>query len=203
MGYGIPRTAAIHTCKSQINDLLQQVRNVTSGEPNTLQEAKVLLDTQLSVLQHRMSRSAGPIRVLSLVDKAFEEAKQQQASLATLTGIPSVYLPKVLRLRHMVVAQTWYLYAIKTYLERGGGSRGSYLVVSEEGQAPHPLLATYSMVPEERALQSFVQVVCPMTHMLSKADGMLVGESHQRLSGLSGSGGNSRKKPISTYSVRR
>ncbi|MXI86105.1 FAD-binding protein [Sphaerochaeta halotolerans] len=159
MGYGIPRTAAIHTCKSQINDLLQQVRNVTSGEPNTLQEAKVLLDTQLSVLQHRMSRSAGPIRVLSLVDKAFEEAKQQQASLATLTGIPSVYLPKVLRLRHMVVAQTWYLYAIKTYLERGGGSRGSYLVVSEEGQAPHPLLATYSMVPEERALRSFVQVV--------------------------------------------
>jgi hypothetical protein len=106
-----------------------------------------------------MSRSAGPIRVLSLVDKAFEEAKQQQASLATLTGIPSVYLPKVLRLRHMVVAQTWYLYAIKTYLERGGGSRGSYLVVSEEGQAPHPLLATYSMVPEERALRSFVQVV--------------------------------------------
>jgi hypothetical protein len=94
-----------------------------------------------------------------LVEKALVDAKEQQSMLASITDIPFVYLPKVLRLRHMVLAQRWYLYAIKTYLERGGGSRGSYLVVSEEGETPHPLLATYSMVPEERSLRSYVQVI--------------------------------------------
>ncbi|WP_319757848.1 FAD-binding protein [uncultured Sphaerochaeta sp.] len=159
MGYGTPKAATLQSCKTQINDLIQYIKHVTEDERSNLQEAKILLDTQQSVLQHRMSRSAGPIRAHSLVEKALVDAKEQQSTLASVTGIPSVYLPKVLRLRHMVLAQVWYLYAIKTYLERGGGSRGSYLVVSEEGETPHPLLATYSMVPEERSLRSYVQVI--------------------------------------------
>ena len=159
MGYGTPKAATIQACKTQINDLIQYIKHVTSDERSNLQEAKILLDTQQSLLQQRMSRSAGPIRVHSLVERALVDAEEQQSLLASITDIPFVYLPKVLRLRHMVLAQGWYLYAIKAYLERGGGSRGSYLVVSEEGETPHPLLATYSMVPEERSLRSYVQVI--------------------------------------------
>ncbi|MGD9927620.1 MAG: FAD-binding protein [Sphaerochaeta sp.] len=159
MGYGTPMRSSLQACKMQINDLIQYIKHVASAGRSNLQEAKILLDTQQSLLQQRMSRSAGPIRAHSLVEKALVDAKEQQSMLASITDIPFVYLPKVLRLRHMVLAQRWYLYAIKTYLERGGGSRGSYLVVSEEGETPHPLLATYSMVPEERSLRSYVQVI--------------------------------------------
>lgn len=159
MEYGIPKSSELDSCEPQINELLQQIQSYTVNKRTDMQEAKRYLDAQLLSLQQRMSRSAGPIRSLTLVNEALIEAEEQQASFADSTTIPSIYLPQVLRLRHMILAQVWYLYAIKTYLERGGGSRGSYLVVSEEGHAPHPSLNNYCMLPEERALRSFVQVV--------------------------------------------
>lgn len=60
MGYGTPKTATVQACRTQIKkNLLQYIKNVTSTEQSNLMEAKHLLDTQQSVLQQRMSRSAG------------------------------------------------------------------------------------------------------------------------------------------------
>ncbi len=160
VGYGEQKHINISNCETQLKDIILQVENYTKNSNNDLIEAKTIIDEQLRELQFRMSRFAGPIRDYNCVSNALVEAKTQQEKINNLKSIPNVYLPKLMKLRHMALAQVWYLFAIKSYLEREGGSRGSYLVVSQKGKAPHSLLENYRMIAENESLRSFVHVVC-------------------------------------------
>lgn len=159
VGYGKQKPLNISDCETQLKDIILQVENYNKNSDNDLSKAKKIIDEQLRELQLRMSRFAGPIRDYKFVCMALTQAKKQQEIVFNMQGIPNVYLPKVLKLRHMVLAQVWYLFAIKTYLEKGGGSRGSYLVVSKKGKVPHTLLDNYRMIAENKSLRSFVHVV--------------------------------------------
>ncbi|KKR23343.1 MAG: succinate dehydrogenase/fumarate reductase flavoprotein subunit, partial [Candidatus Peregrinibacteria bacterium GW2011_GWE2_39_6] len=84
---------------------------------------------------------------------------QAASALTTDSAVPKVLLSKALRLRHMLIAQQWYLYAVARYLENGGGSRGSYLVVDASGEPAHTALAEYRINPEKTGLRNVVQVI--------------------------------------------
>jgi len=125
----------------------------------TLQSAKHQLDEQMFSLQRRMSSYGGPIRRKELVEKALLEAKAQQHSFGNDLSVPAEYLAKALRLRHMLIAQVWYLSAIEWYLGEGGGSRGSYLVVDSAGREAHPLASQYTIKEEKHQLREVMQVL--------------------------------------------
>lgn len=162
MGYGCPPAdweTLFIACADQVSDLVGLIQKLSRPSEASMQTTKYVLDKHVSEFQQRMSRAAGPIRALDLSVQAIEEANKQLLTLSELEGIPRVYLPKVLRLRHMVLAQIWYLYAIEMYLTHGGGSRGSFLVIGKEGQIPHPLLDDYRIVGENEKLRLSMQVI--------------------------------------------
>ena len=126
----------------------------------TPRQSKAQLDAILLAMQQRMSKAGGPIRSAVVVGRSYAEAKEQAASaLTTDSAVPKVLLSKALRLRHMLIAQQWYLYAVARYLENGGGSRGSYLVVDASGEPAHTALAEYRIKPEKTGLRNVVQVI--------------------------------------------
>ena len=146
--------------QSQLKELVGTVSSwVASPKHNSLQSAKYLLDEQLSTLQRRMSNFAGPIRRKELVQKALLEAKAQQLAFGKDLSVPVELLAKALRLRHMLIAQVWYLSAIDHYIQQEGGSRGSYLVVDSAGREAHPLAGQYRIKEEKVQLRSVMQVL--------------------------------------------
>ncbi len=151
---------AFEAVRSGLEQLLLTISTWTSAEkPGAIQSAKQMLDDQLSALQRRMSSYAGPIRRKELVEKALWEAKAQLQSFGKDFQVPAELLAKALKLRHMMIAQVWYLSAIDHYLHQGGGSRGSYLVVDSTGRQAHPLASQYRIKEERQELRSVMQVL--------------------------------------------
>lgn len=163
VGYGEEApldSSAVHgEITGQVEEILGLARTWTHDK-NSIPMGKDRLETGLSELRQRMSKAAGPIRSFELVQQAYEQAQLQDKSVFSALNIPRVLLAKAFRLRHMLIAQNWYLFAIKSYLEHTGGSRGSYLVVDPNGTIPHPNLVDYPIKAENKDLQKFVQVVC-------------------------------------------
>lgn len=89
------------------------------------------------VLRERMSRRGAHIRSLEEAETGAVEARGQLASLAELTYLSSPdELAAAFKNYDLLVAQYVYLTAIKDYIERGGKSRGSYLVSDPGGKLP-------------------------------------------------------------------
>jgi succinate dehydrogenase/fumarate reductase flavoprotein subunit len=130
-----------------------------SQSSESIQEAKGKLDSILAEMQQRMSAAAGPIRSLSLVQEKLREAIAQQKSALQDLALPPVLVPRALRLRHMLIAQVWYLFAVEQYIKQGGGSRGSFLIVGKEGIPAHEKLLNYSIIPENVEFRKVVQVL--------------------------------------------
>jgi succinate dehydrogenase/fumarate reductase flavoprotein subunit len=104
--------------------------------------------------QRRMTQTGAHIRSLDTLRKAVQEALEQ-ADQFTSVRIQSLQdLPFALQNRHLVLAHAAYLSAIEAYLEAGGGSRGSYLVMDPEGTPIHPALEPEWMFkPENEAFR--------------------------------------------------
>ncbi|MGA2799077.1 MAG: FAD-binding protein [Thermoguttaceae bacterium] len=91
-------------------------------------------------IRRRMTASAGHIRRLedarAALAKAVELCRQiGQRGLAAQSAQEAV---AAIRARHLALTSVVYLKAIATLLEQGGGSRGSHLVLSEDGVEIHP-----------------------------------------------------------------
>ncbi|MFB5067722.1 MAG: FAD-binding protein [Candidatus Wallacebacter cryptica] len=88
-------------------------------------------------IQERMTKAGAHIRSLTAAEQAAAEALTQLQNLVEQTKISS---PTELRLcfqnYDLLISQYVYLCAIKDYIERGGRSRGSYLVYDFEGELP-------------------------------------------------------------------
>jgi len=107
-------------------------------------------------IQNRMTASAGHIRELNDARKALKEAvkltkdiQQQGFKLEDVKGIITA-----IRAEHLALASVAYLKAIVELLEQGSGSRGSHLVISEDGMEIHPDIRNYATgkrpVPTDR-----------------------------------------------------
>ena len=130
-----------------------------TDEQTNIQTAKEALDLIKHSLQHRMSQSGGPVRSLQDIQGSYADAVYQKKHALQEIAIPRELLPYALRLRHMLIAQTWYLFAIQEYLVAGGGSRGSFVVFDETGKEAHPLLPEYRIKAENRDMRKILQVL--------------------------------------------
>lgn len=83
--------------------------------------------------QERMTRSGAHIRSLSSVNSALHQAYLQFARRDSMQLTGRNQLPFAFQNRQLVFAHVAYLEAVRTYLEKGGGSRGSYLVMDQAG----------------------------------------------------------------------
>jgi succinate dehydrogenase/fumarate reductase flavoprotein subunit len=90
--------------------------------------------------QRRMTESGAHIRGREDAAAALAAGLRQAAAFSSVKIKSLKQLPSALRNRHLVIAHTAYLSAIKAFLEAGGGSRGSYLVMDAGGKPAHPKL---------------------------------------------------------------
>lgn len=85
-------------------------------------------------IQDRMTRCAGHIRSSEGLAQAIEEAERQHEGFDNQDVSTPKNLAYALRNRHLRIAETAYLQTALFYIEAGGGSRGSFLVLDPEGK---------------------------------------------------------------------
>jgi succinate dehydrogenase/fumarate reductase flavoprotein subunit len=83
--------------------------------------------------QKRMSQFGAHIRDPKTIAAALEEAYAQCQNVSKQKIANRQEIPLALQNRHLVLAHAAYLEAIRAYLERNGGSRGSYMVMDPQG----------------------------------------------------------------------
>lgn len=104
--------------------------------------------------QQRMTESGSHIREIDAVTRALAEAQAQIGDFARVRARTRAELRPALSARHLAIAHAAYLEAIQTYLQQGGGSRGSYLVMDSAGDRVHPSLdEQWRYKPENLALR--------------------------------------------------
>ncbi len=88
-------------------------------------------------IQERMSACGAHIRSLAKVKPAVQAAWELYARMKEQMKVPSAKaLPAAFRNLDLCLTHALYLEAIAEYLERGGKSRGSYLVMDAAGKKP-------------------------------------------------------------------
>jgi hypothetical protein len=150
--------AAERQCAALVGTALDWVKRAEAADLKPAQ-ARPFLDAALADLRERMSRSAGPIRQAAVLAAGSGATGPERPAWLSEAAIPRELLPMALRLRHMLIAQHWYLQAVMDYVRQGGGSRGSYLVADKAGEQAHPLLPEYQIRPEKPEFRATVQLV--------------------------------------------
>jgi succinate dehydrogenase/fumarate reductase flavoprotein subunit len=84
--------------------------------------------------QNRMTETGSHIRNPERITEALEQAYAQISRFKEQRIADIKEIPTVLQNRHLALAHAAYLDAIRAYLEKGGGSRGSYLVLDPKGE---------------------------------------------------------------------
>ena len=107
----------------------------------TLIDAKVAdgsdIPTQREKIQERMSVCGAHVRDLSKVKEAIVEGWQLYRKLQYAVKIATPQeLPEAFKNLDLCLTHVLYLEAIGEYLEKGGRSRGSFLVLDPEGEKP-------------------------------------------------------------------
>jgi succinate dehydrogenase/fumarate reductase flavoprotein subunit len=115
-------------------------------------------------IQSRMTASAGHIRELKDARKSLAEAvklhKDIQKQGFKLEDAKSIVT--AIQAQHLALTSIAYLKAIVELLEQGGGSRGSYLVLAEDGTEIHPDITnkttgqTLKFKPEQEQLRNSI-----------------------------------------------
>ncbi len=126
-------SAFLAAVESQIQkklDYSKQLIDALAGDSSYLQ-------TSRDELQNRMSAAGAHIRNLENVAKAAREAREQYSKMKAEMKISSPGdLPAAFRNLDLCLTHAIYLEAIQEYLEKGGKSRGSYLVMDPNGHKP-------------------------------------------------------------------
>ncbi len=104
------------------------------ANPNGVLWSDVQKDIQVT-----MSASAGHVRRSEVCreakDKLEKLYKAIRESGLSATGVSD--LPEAVRTQHLVTTALAFLASIEEYLRSGGGSRGSFVVVADDGEVVH------------------------------------------------------------------
>lgn len=116
-------------------DLLDSIKEIISlGDSFLLNKEDRLNTYELDLkLKKRMSEKAGAIRRLDLLKEALMEAKEDLSLLVTKAQGNKYDLSTFFYTYSNLICQISYISAMIKYTESGGTSRGSYLVVDNEG----------------------------------------------------------------------
>lgn len=108
----------------------------------------------------RMSKSGANIRSMEGVKEALEENRAQQERVEALGIQASSDLKHLYRIRDLLVSQQMYLEAIADYIQKGGTSRGSYLICDPKGQKPLECLPEeFRFSLEDKGLSGQIQEI--------------------------------------------
>jgi succinate dehydrogenase/fumarate reductase flavoprotein subunit len=132
---------------------------------DTLSTGRLPPDVVRLDIQQRMSRAAGHVRTLHIARVASQEAWDREADIEKVEWAPdAAALPAVFRNRDLCLAHAVYLDAIVEHLERGGQSRGSYVVVNPEAEpaleGPDPLCRFAVEPPGSFVDQHIQEIAC-------------------------------------------
>ncbi|MDH5468148.1 MAG: FAD-binding protein, partial [Candidatus Aminicenantes bacterium] len=123
--------------EEQVKRKLEQARQMISSQAGA---ESVMLKAREEI-QERMSASGAHIRDPQKVKRAIQDAWAQYSSLKRKMKVSSAErLPDAFRNLDLCLTHALYLEAIGEYLEKGGRSRGSYLVLDPKGEKPCPQL---------------------------------------------------------------
>ncbi len=119
--------------EQQLSDVINNIEKYKN--PTGLNGKKVLKE-----IRNRMTKSAGHIREFNNAQKALEVAielykKIKQIGFSTQN---KKSLVTAIQAEHLALTSIAYLKAVVELLKRGGGSRGSYLVLEKDGREIHP-----------------------------------------------------------------
>jgi succinate dehydrogenase/fumarate reductase flavoprotein subunit len=133
-----PETKAfLKKVRNQIADKVSLIQRMI-GTPG---EGPVTLQQELEQIQQRMSEAGAHIREKSRVESAVKAAWDQYRRMRQAVRVESCnQLPAAFRNLDICLTHALYLEAILEYLEQGGQSRGSYLVMDGQGEVPSETL---------------------------------------------------------------
>jgi len=150
--HSVPAEKAEKAAAEKAQQLLQLLQNVVSKKSGTTTVA-----SYRDEFQQRMTNFGSHIREKEQVQEALEKAYEQIRRFDEQKVSNRTELPALLQNRHLVLAHAAYLEAIRAYLEKGGGSRGSYLVMDRNGT---PVLESlddeWRYKPENEELRNYV-----------------------------------------------
>ncbi|MBL7095548.1 FAD-binding protein [candidate division KSB1 bacterium] len=121
----------LRATKDQIKTKFDFSKNIISEDKGDIQ----FLKTSREKIQERMSACGAHIRSKEKINEAVEQAWALYEKLQAEMKIPSVKnLPAAFKNLDLCLTHVLYLETIKEYLEKDGKSRGSYLVLDENGE---------------------------------------------------------------------
>lgn len=121
--------AAEHQIKAKLN-LAKDMISPNEADPDQLWKLR-------AEIQERMSACGAHIRSLEKVKPAIEEAWDLYSKMKNeMKSVSARELPAAFRNLDLCLTHALYLEAIAEYLEKGGKSRGSYLVMDSSGKKP-------------------------------------------------------------------
>lgn len=152
-GNTLDTAQAMKRAEKALENLIRLIQTITSDTEGP--DCK----SYQTAFQNRMTQHAAFLRNPQTIDAACRDARTAVQSFEELRCSPQK-LPFALKQRHLALAHQLYMESIKNYLERGGGSRGSYLVLSESGDPLHEAFGSgWNILPENPALKGHMQMV--------------------------------------------
>ncbi len=113
----------------QVEREASRIRRMLSGQPGV--DAGALRKD----IQARMSRQAAFVRSVSGIAQALDEARRQWAEVRSkgvrVSGPDG--LVQGIQNEHLCLTQLCFLETIQALIQRGGGSRGAYVILDDEG----------------------------------------------------------------------
>lgn len=114
---------------------------------------------KIQTLRQRMTSSGAHVRNLASIEAAISECYSELKAFPDSVGLLSpLDLPDAFRYYDMLITQLLYLSAIREYIQKGGQSRGSYLISESAGDLPTAGLA--DSFRYRLADQALMQYVC-------------------------------------------
>ena len=106
----------------------------------------------------RMDAAGGILRDNSKAARYASDALAQFHEISKVGIIDRSGIPELLRIRHLALAHAAYLDAISAYIAEGGGSRGSYLIANQEGEALNTEFNdSWRAMPEDATFRDVIQ----------------------------------------------
>jgi succinate dehydrogenase/fumarate reductase flavoprotein subunit len=141
----------------QLTDLINKLAIYRSA-------AGLACEEVIDQIQSRMTESAGHIRELNDARKALREAVKlyKDVQQRGFNSQNAQGLVRAIQAEHLALASVAYLKAIVELLEQGSGSRGSHLVLAEDGIQIHPDIinkatgCALEFKPENKALRDSI-----------------------------------------------
>jgi len=126
---------------------LTQIKSGLKSALHLVRSAEINPLNLLLRIQNRMSKVAGPVRNPGEIEEALHEARDDWNLARNNMGVPQVSeLPQAYRVLDLALTHLVYLEALKKYLRKGGGSRGSFIVKDPEGIPAHPGLEDFGQI---------------------------------------------------------